>query len=83
MVDRLRVHRADHADIVRDAADMAHQVAVLHAALTVLLEIDERAGERKGGLIAAHTGQALSLADGVRQRLRMLFAEEWLRIERL
>ena len=83
MVDCLRMHRADHADIVRDAADMAHQVAVLDAALTVLLEVDERAGEREGGLIAAHAGQALALADGVRQRLGMLFAEEWFRIERL
>ena len=83
MIDRLGMHRTDHADVIGDSAYMAEQIAVLDAALTILLEIHEGTGERKGGLIAAHAGQALALSDRVRQRLGMLFAQERFRIERL
>ena len=83
MIDRLGMHRADDAEVIGDAADMAHEVAILDTALAILLEVDERAGERKGGLVAAHAGQSLALPDRVRQRLGMFFAQEGFRVERL
>ena len=83
VVDRFRVHRADDTELIGQAAGMAHDVAVFDAALPVPLEINERARQRERGLVPAHAGQTLSLADRVGQWLQVLLAEERLRVERL
>ena len=83
VVDRFRVHRADDTEFIGQAAGMAHDVAVFDAALAVPLEIHERARQRERGLVPAHAGQTLSLADRVGQWLQVLLAEERLRVERL
>ena len=81
VVDGLRVHRTDHAEIVGDPTGVTHQVAVFDAALSILLEIRERARQRQRGLVTAHAGQTLALTHRVRQRLRVFFAEQRLGIE--
>jgi hypothetical protein len=62
---------------------MTHQVAVFDAALSMLLEVRERARQRERGLVTAHACQALALTDGVWQRLRVLLAEQRLWVEGL
>src|SRR5207244_1637514 len=63
VVDRLRRHRADDADVVRDRADLREEFADLDAGLAELLELRLRAEADKflplklGDLLAL--GQAL------------------------
>ena len=69
VIDSLRVHRADHADVIGDAADVRQQFAELAAALAVAGEFEPGwlAGESR--LRGHHASDALAAADGIGQVL--------------
>ena len=83
MVDRLGVHRAQHAQLVDDAGRVRQQGAHLGAARAVATELAERRGNRQHGLVAAHAGEALARTHAVGQRLAVVCTHAWLGVEGL
>ena len=75
VVDRLRVHGTNDADIISDACGVRQQVADPRLRLPVLFEIDEGADQREGCLIGCHARQPLGSADGGRHLLSLHLAE--------
>ena len=64
MVDRLRVHRPDDADIIRDPGSVRQQIADPCLRLSVLLEINKRTDQWERCLVGRHTRQPLGTTDG-------------------
>ena len=81
MVDGFRVHGADHAPLVGFRSDVRHQFAEPVARLTVLLELEDRGGDREVLLPGRHRRQALALADRFREILAAHRFELRLRVE--
>ena len=77
MIELVRVHRPDHADVVNDLGQMRQQFRHLDAALAVLLE-GERAWHERPRMTLPHDDLALSA-----QRLPGIFVERGLGIERV
>ena len=46
MIDRVRLHRPNQADVVRNRGGVGQHLAQFHAALPVLLEFESRTQER-------------------------------------
>ncbi len=61
VIDRVRVHRAQHAQIVDHLAGPRKRVADLGAALAAPLEVPLRWRDREGRLLRRHRRQALAL----------------------
>ena len=59
VIDRLRVHRIDDAQVVRDAGSVRQQFAEPRTGLAVLSELERRTDERNGRLIARHARESL------------------------
>ena len=83
MVDGLRVHRADDRDVIRDLACVGQEIADPLAALAALLEMGEALADREAFLAGGHSGEALALADGIRQILPVDFYEMRLVVEKV
>ena len=75
VIRHIRVHRANHRDVVDVLGDVRKQFAHLDAALAVLLELERRLKRR--------AGVALGLQIVHRQRLAVQFGQRRLRIERI
>ena len=75
VVDRFGVHRAQHADAVRDLRGVRQQRTHRDAAFPVARERSERTRDLEHGLIAAHAGESLAATNAVRQRLAVQFAQ--------
>ena len=69
MVDRFGVHGIHDAHVVRDFRGVGKKLADPLPALSVLGKLEGRTDEWQACLISRHSGQALSLADGVGQFL--------------
>ena len=74
VVDRLRMHRFDQADIIGNGGGVGNDLAKPGAVLPMLAEFEHRshAGERR--LFGSHPGDALAVADAVGQFLPVVFA---------
>ena len=70
MVDRLRIHRADEAHVIRLARQVGQKLGVHHhAALAGGGELELRRRNREARLAAGHGGETLAIADAFRQVL--------------
>ena len=69
VVDRVGVHRTDHADLVGDATDMREEFADLRAGLAVASELKATRLAGEAGLRGHHARDALAAANGVGQVL--------------
>ena len=65
VVDRLGVHRAHHADLVGDAADVRKEFADLGAGLAVTGKFETARLAGESGLRGHHARDALAAADGI------------------
>ena len=83
VVDGLGVHRAEHADLVRDAADVREEFADFGAALAVTGELETAGLTGEARLRGHHAGDALAAADGIGQVLVELALEFGLRIQQV
>jgi hypothetical protein len=81
MVDGFRMHRTNHAELVRDCGHMNQCVAEPHARISMLSEIKDRWSDWKFCLSAGHRGQSLSLPNGLRQVFAMMALHLRLRIK--
>ncbi len=69
VVDRLRVHGADDGHVVGDFGSIREVIAHPLAALTVLGKFPEALADWQVFLPGGHAGEALALADGIREIL--------------
>ena len=83
MIDRLGVHRADHRDVIRDGLHVRQQLAHLNARLTTALKGKFARCHGEPLLPAGHRGDALAVADGVRQVLVKMIRQARLVIEEI
>ena len=83
VVDRVGVHRPDDAQLVDDLRRVRQQLADPGAGLAVTREVELRAGHRERLLEGGHAGEALALADRLRQLLAVHRAQPRLVVEQL
>ena len=76
VVDGLGEHRAHDAQVVRDARRVRQQLAKLRAAVPVLGELEWRADERDGRLVARHAREPLPTAHGIRKLLAVALVQQ-------
>ena len=83
MIDRFGVHGTNHRDVVRNGFHVRQQLAHLNARLAAPLELEFTRGHRKPLLATGHRGDALAVADGVRQVLIEMISQSWFMIEKI
>ena len=83
VVDGLRVHRLDDANVVRHLGRVGQDIRNPGAAFPVLLEANRRRGDGETGLARGHARNALAIADGWREVLVKALLELGLRVEHL
>ena len=83
VIDLLRVHGLDEAEIVRNLRGVRQQLAQGRARLSVLSKLVNRRSGREAGLERRHPCQPLSAPHGIRQILAAKFLELRLVIEEL
>ncbi len=83
VIDLLRVHRLDEAEVVHDLRRVRQELADPGARLAVLRELEARRDHRELGLRRRHGGEPLALADGVRKVVAAPLLELRLVVEHL
>jgi hypothetical protein len=83
VIDRLGVHRADHANIVRDVARVWQEVADHRAATASRLECKLAGLHRKSGLRGYHSRDPLAPAHGLWEVLVEALAQDRLVVEQI
>ena len=83
VIDRLGVHGTNHRYVVRNGFHVRQQLAHLNARLAAPLELEFTRGHRKSLLATGHRGDALAVADGVRQVLIEMISQSWFMIEKI
>ena len=83
VVDGVRVHRPDHADVIGDSTDVREEFANLRAGLAVTGELEAARLAGEAGLRSHHPGDTLAAANGVREILVELAFELGLRIQQV
>ena len=83
VIDRFGVHGTNHRDVVRNGFHVRQQLAHLNARLAAPLELEFTRGHRKPLLATGHRGDALAVADGVRQVLIEMIGQSWFMIEEI
>ena len=81
VIDGLSIETLHNADLIGDAGCVGKQVTHPGTALSMPGELEGAADQRQACLVAAHRGQALSLADFIRQLLALHLLEHGLVIE--
>ena len=69
MIDGAGVHAFDHGDLIHDLRRVREQLAHPAAALAVLREFEHARSHRQPRLAAGHRGDALAIANALRQIL--------------
>ena len=76
VVDALRIHRADEAELVGNLRRVREQFAEPGAAVAVLSELEWRANQRNRTLVTRHAGEPLAATNGVGQLLAALLDQQ-------
>ena len=83
VVDRFGEARLHEAKIVGHLGGVRQQLTECRRRLAVLVELEDRPRQRQNRLVARHAGEALPLANALRQILAVLFVEQRLVIEQV
>ena len=83
MVDGLGVNRLDHRDVIGNPLHVRDQFAHQYSGISTPLKSELTGGHRETLLAAGHGGDALSVANRVRQFLIKILSQPWLVVEEI